>query len=94
MIDFYDLDMFSDEDIFWAVYRDDYTRDILAEEIRKIIPEMDKEDQVLFNDLNDNNILIKAHKDLFDVSVTVGLLVDNMYKSDVLEVVLRDHGLR
>lgn len=94
MDNLYDLNMFSDDDIFWAVYRDEYTRNILADEIRKLIPEMDKEDQVLFNDLNDNRILVKAHKDLFDVSATVGLLVDTLYKNDILDVVLRDHGLR
>lgn len=94
MINHYDLNMFSDEDIFWAVYRDDYARDTLATEIRTIIPDMDIEDQILFSDIQDNNILITAYKELFETHSAVDLLLDALRENDILDIVLIDHGLR
>jgi hypothetical protein len=86
------LNCFTDAEIFWAVYRNDYLNPILAGEIRKIIPQMDREDQVLFSDLNNNDILLTAYNDLFGSSEAVSLLLDNDYLREVVVAVVDDFG--
>jgi len=86
------LNFFTDDEIYWSVYRDEFYRDILSDLIRSSIKDMDKEEQVLFNDINDNRILLEAHRDIFGTSETIALLLDNGYLTDLAQITAENYG--
>ena len=85
------IDMYDEKFIVDVLIDDGYYVDVMAENIREIIPEMDKEDQDLYNDLRDDKIIINAFRDLVGDSELVSLLADAGYAYDIVRLIERDY---
>lgn len=87
------LSLFTDEDIFEALYKDDFNRALFVEEVKKHhLPEMEIEEQLLFRDLNDDKLFTKAYYDKFGASEVVSLMIDNGFSSELTNSVMEDQG--
>lgn len=87
------LSLFTNEEIFWALYKDDFNRSQFVDEVKKHqLTEMDDEDKLLFNDLHDDKIFTKAYYDKFGADEVIHLMLDSGLSSDLTNSVMEDRG--
>lgn len=86
------LNCYEDDYVVDMVIRDDYYKDDLARIIKKEIKHFDKEDQVVYNDINDPNILINAYRMDFGDSEIISLLVENGLSHDIACLIDDDYS--
>jgi hypothetical protein len=86
------LQLFEDYEIMSSVMKSDFLVEILADKIRKSISSMDKEEQILFSDIYNDDKVCQAHNDIYGAMDTLALLLDNGYKADVVGAIIEDKG--